>query len=134
MAFDGHYIKVNGTTFPNDLLAKDGGYSCTPNQRTDKNSYVDGMGALHRTILPVKRSTVKIKTVDNLTYSQKVVVQAFFVPRDVITMQYWNDESNAYETTRFYVPDIEYIHKYQVNGVPHYNALEITFIAYEGDH
>lgn len=133
MAFDGHYIKVNGTTFPNGLLAKDGGYACTPNQRTDKDSYVDGTGALHRTILPVQRSTVKIKTVDDLPYSQKVIIQTFFVPRDVVTMEYWNDETNTYETTRFYVPDIEYVHKYQVKGMPHYNSLEITFIAYEGD-
>jgi hypothetical protein len=133
MAFQGYYIKVNGTTFPNSLLNREG-YSNTPNQRTDKNSYVDGRGALHRNILPVKRSTVKIKTLDGFTYGQKLIIKAFFIPRDVITMEYWNDETDEYEIARFYVPDIEYTHKSQDrHGQPIYNALEITFIAYEGD-
>lgn len=133
MAFEGYYIKVNGTTFPNDLLAKEG-YSNTPCIRTDKNSYVDGKGALHRTILPVKRSTLKINTIDGFTYGQKLIMKAFFIPRDVITITYWNDETDAYETARFYVPEITYIHKSQDKyKQPIYKALEIEFIAYEGD-
>lgn len=133
MVFDGHYIKVNGTAFPNSLLNLDG-YSNTPNQRTDKNSYVDGYGGLNRTILPVKRSTVEIKTIDSFTYGQKIIMQAFFIPRDVITMEYWNDETNVYETAKFYVPDIKYTHKNQTKSkIPIYRALEITFIAYKGD-
>lgn len=132
MAFNGYYIKVNGNTFPNSLIAKEG-YSNTPNQRTDKNSYVDGRGALHRNILPVQRSTVKIRTIDDFTYGQKLIIKSFFIPRDVVTMEYWNDETDAYETSRFYVPDIEYVHKSQRKGQPIYKALELTFIAYEGD-
>lgn len=133
MAFLGYYIKVNGTTFPNSLLAREG-YSDTPNQRTDKNSYVDGRGALHRNILPVQRSTVELKTIDGFTYGQKLIMKAFFIPRDLITLTYWNDETDAYETARFYVPDIKYTHKSQDrHGKPIYNALELQFIAYEGD-
>jgi hypothetical protein len=132
MAFEGYYIKVNGTTFPNDLLAKEG-YSNTPNIRMDKNSYRDGRGKLHRTILPEKPSTIDIKTIDEFSYGQKIIMQAFFVPRDVINLTYWNDETNAYETAEVYVPEIKYTHKYQKKGVPYYNALDIEFIAYGGD-
>jgi hypothetical protein len=133
MAFNGYYIKVNGTTFPNSLIASEG-YSNTPNQRTDKNSYVDGRGALHRNILPEQRSTVELTTIDGFTYGQKLIMKAFFIPRDVITMEYWNDETDAYETGRFYVPDIKYTHKSQDKSKqPIYNALNLTFIEYEGD-
>lgn len=132
MAFAGYYLKVNGTTFPNGLLAREG-YSNIPNIRTDKNSYVDGKGVLNRSILPVKRSTIKIKTIDGLTYGQKLIIKAFFIPRDLVTLEYWNDEEDAYKTTQLYVPEIEYTHKTQNKGQPVYNSLEINFIAYKGD-
>lgn len=133
MAFNGYYIKVNGDIFPNYIIAQEG-YKCTPNQRTDKNSYIDGTGALHRTILPVKRSTIKLKTIDGFRYSEKLIIKSFFIPRDVVTIDYWNDETDSYQTARFYVPDIEYTHKFlDKNLKPVYSALDITFIAYEGD-
>ncbi len=132
MAFQGYYVKVDGTTFPNDLLDI-GGYSNTPNQETDKNSYVDGNGALKRTVLPVKRSGFKIKTIDGLTYGQKLIIQAFFIPKTLKELQYWNDETNKYETADFYIPTVEYVHKTQRNGSPIYQAIELEFIAYGGD-
>lgn len=133
MAFNGYYIKKDGNIFPNYIIAKEG-YKNTPNQRTDKDSYVDGAGGLHRTILPVQRSTVKLTTIDEFRYSEKLIIKSFFIPRDVVTMEYFNDETDAYETARFYVPDIEYVHKYlDKNQKPVYSALELTFIAYEGD-
>ena len=133
MAFEGYYIKKDGNIFPNYIIAKEG-YKCTPNQRTDKNSYVDGKGALHRTVLPVKRSTVKLTTIDEFRYSEMLLIKSFFIPRDVVTLTYWNDETDAYETAKFYVPDIEYVHKFlDKNKKPVYKALELTFIADEGD-
>ena len=132
MAFEGYYIKKEGNIFPNYIIASEG-YKCTPNQRTDKNSYVDGNGALHRNILPVQRSTVKLTTIDGFTYSEKLLIKSFFIPKDVVTLTYWNDETDTYETTRFYVPDIEWVHKHQRDNKPVYKALELTFVAYEGD-
>lgn len=133
MAFNGYYIKVNGNAFPNYIIAKEG-YKNTPNQRTDKGSYVDGSGGLHRNILPVKRSTVKIITIDEFRYSEKLIINSFFANRDKVTMEYWNDETDKYEVADFYVPDIEYVHKFlDKNKKPVYKALELTFIAYGGD-
>jgi hypothetical protein len=132
MSFEGNYIYVSNTAFPNSLLAFEG-YSNTPCIRIDKNSYRDGKGKLHRTILPEKPSTISIKTIDGFSYGQKLIMKAFFIPRDLITIKYWNDETDDYEIAQFYVPEIKYTHKYQKNGVPYYNALEIEFIAYGGD-
>lgn len=131
MDFDGNYVYVNDVPFPSELIAEDG-YECIPNQEIDKNSYRDGRGTLHRFILPEKPSTVIIRTID-LSYSQKIIVKSFFIPRTVITMRYWNDETDNYETATFYVPPVKYIHKYQRNQIPYYKGLELEFIAYGGD-
>ncbi len=129
MTGSGYLLKVGSNIFPNALIAK-GGYSNTPNRRQDKNSYVDGTGKLNRTILPVKRTTSKIKTID-LTYGQKLIVQAFFPNRDYVTAERWNDETNSYETGICYVPDVEYIIDHiDKNGNFYYQGIEIEFIAY----
>lgn len=132
MAFLGYYFKVNGVIFPGYLIAEDG-YSNTPNQHTDKGDYVDGLGVLHRTILPTKRSTVKITTMDNFSYGSMVILKAFFIPRSLITAEYWNDEAGAYKTASFYVPDVEYVHHKQHDGSPVYKSITFEFIAYGGD-
>lgn len=130
MTGKGYVLKVNGTVFPNYLLAPEG-YSNTPDRRQDKNSYTDGKGTTHRKILPVKRTTIKIKTVDDLTYGQKLIVQAFFPNRDRVTAEVWNDERNAYQTMVCYVPDVEYtIKKIDRNGNFRYAAIEFEFIDY----
>lgn len=133
MAFGNYVFKVGSLPFPLDLIAP-GGYDTTPNQRTDKNSYIDGKGSLHRTILPVKRSTVVIKTHEGLTEAQTLQIQALFPARDVVTASYWNKESNAYKTATFYMPDINWVISYFDEDLqPRYQALTLTFIAYGGD-
>ncbi len=129
MTGKGYVLKVGSNIFPNALLAK-GGYSNIPNRRQDKNSYTDARGTTHRNILPVKRTTSKIKTVD-LTYGQKLIVQAFFPNRDYVTAERWNDEINDYEVGVCYVPDVEYtIDRIDKKGNFYYQGIEIEFIAY----
>ena len=128
MTGNGYVLKVNGNIFPNSLLAE---YTNIPDRRQDKNSYTDGRGVTHRNILPVKRTTVKIKTIDGLTYGQKLIVQAFFPNRDKETCEVWNDERNAYQTVTAYVPDVEYTIKHiDKDGNFYYNAVEFELIDY----
>ncbi len=129
MTGNGYVLEVDGNIFPNSLLAR-GGYSNTPDRRQDKNSYTDQRGVTHRNILPVKRTTSKLKTVP-LTYGQKLIVQAFFPNRDHVPAKRWNDERNIYETGECYIPDVEYVIDYiDKNGNFHYEPIEIEFIAY----
>ena len=133
MAFGNYVFKVGSLSFPLNLIAEKG-YDTTPNQRTDKNSYVDGKGNLHRTILPTKRSKVRIKTIDDLTEAQTQQIQALFPNRDTVTASYWNKEENAYKTATFYMPDINWIiNSFDDDGQPLYQALDLEFIAYGGD-
>lgn len=128
MTGQGYVLKVNGNVFPNTLLA---GYSNIPDRRQDKNSYTDGRGVTRRNILPVKRTTVKIRTIDELTEGQKLIVQAFFPNRDKVVAEVWNDERNAYQTITAYVPDVEYSIKHiDRDGKFYYNAIEFELIDY----
>lgn len=133
MAFGNYVFKVGNLSFPLELIAKKG-YDTTPNQRIDKNSYRDGRGKLHRTILPEKPSTVIIKTIDNLTEDQTLQIQALFPSRDTVTASYWNKDSNSYKTATFYMPDINWVINYFDEDLqPRYQALTLEFIAYGGD-
>ena len=123
-------LKVGDTVFPNALLAPSG-YSNTPDRRQDKNSYTDGTGVTQRSILPARKTTAKIRTKDDLTYGQKLIVQAFFPNRDHVVGQIWNDERNEYQTMICYVPDIEYTVKHiDKDGNFYYEPLEFEFIDY----
>ena len=128
MTGNGYILKVNGNIFPNSLLAE---YTNIPDRRQDKNSYTDGRGVTHRNILPVKRTTVKIRTIDDLTYGQKLIIQAFFPNRDKVECEVWNDEQNTYQTITAYVPDVEYTIKHiDKDGNFYYNAVEFELIDY----
>ena len=131
MAANGYPIMVNGTPFPLALLAPKG-YSNIPNRRQDKGSYTDGVGGTIRNILPKRKTTIKIKTIDDLSYGQKLIVQAFFPNRDLVNLTYWNDEDNAYKTIQCYVPDVEYVWN-KVNkktNAVYYAAVEFEYIDY----
>ncbi|MDF2635798.1 MAG: hypothetical protein K0R78_2672 [Pelosinus sp.] len=130
MTGSGYPFKVNDIIFPVALLAPEG-YANTPNRRQDKGSYTDGRGKTIRNILPVKRSTIKIKTRDYLTYGQKLIIQAFFPNKDMVSLTYWNDEDNAYKTIQCYVPDVEYVVKHiDKAGNFYYNAIDFEYIDY----
>lgn len=132
MTGKGYVLKVGNTVFPNSLLAN-GGYSDTPNRRQDKNSFTDGRGATNRKILPIKRTTVKIKTISNLTFGQKLIIQSFFPNRDMVIAEVWNDEDNNYQTMKCYAPDITYtVNHIDRYGNFYYNAIEFEFIDYGG--
>lgn len=128
MTGKGYVLKVSNNTFPNELLAE---YANVPDRRQDKNSYTDGRGVTHRNILPVKRTTIKIKTIDELTFEQKKIIQAFFPNRDKIVCEVWNDERNEYQTITSYVPDITYkIKRIDKEGNFYYEGIEFELIDY----
>ena len=105
------------------------GYSSYPDRQTDKNSYIDGNGKLHRTILPHTRTTITI-TLKDMNIEDKMLVQSFYPNRSVVELTYWNDATNTYKTGTFYVPDIEYIIDYIYNGIAWYKGFTLELIEY----
>lgn len=130
MAFNGYLIKANGIELNNSILAQNG-YSSNPNMLTDKDSYTDGDGELHRTVLPHTRSKIYIKTTE-LTVDDKKHLQTVFPNRKLINVEYWNDEDEEYSTGQFYIPDIKWSIK-RIDASTNeriYDAVDITLIEY----
>ena len=106
-------MKFNDTVFPNSYMLE---YSSTPDQRMDVSAERDISGNLHRSTLPAGKTSIKFTT-HIMGLSEKIAMQniimnainsnGIFEERKCL-VEYWNDETNDYDTGWFYVPDIEY--------------------------
>ena len=128
MAFLGYLLKINGSIFSNSFIAVDS-YKATPNQEIDEDSYTDADGELHRNILPHTRSKIEFST-RHLNLAEKIMIQGLFPVRSEVLVEYWNDETNSYETGAFYIPDITYEpHTVTDNNIV-YKPIRIALIEY----
>ena len=111
--YKGYLMKFNDTVFPNSYMLE---YSSTPDQRMDVSAERDNRGNLHRSTLPAGKTSIKFTT-HIMSLSEKIAMQniimnainsnGIFEERKCL-VEYWNDETNDYDTGWFYVPDIEY--------------------------
>lgn len=97
---------MNGRKFPNKYIAY-GNYKSTPDQKTDKDSYTDADGKLHRNILPHTATKIEITT-PVLHLKDKMELQSYFPNTVEMDIEYWNDRTNEYESATVYVPDISF--------------------------
>ena len=135
MAFEGYLMKAGAATFPHKYI-QISTYQTTPSQRQDLDSYQDSLGNLHRTVVPHDRSKIIFKTMDNLNLTEKQEIQAFFnaamtnTRERKVSLTYWNDESNAYATGSFYIPDVTYpIKRIEADNIV-YDSVEYHLIEY----
>ena len=135
IAFEGYLMKAGAATFPHKYI-QISTYQTTPSQRQDLDSYQDSLGNLHRTVLPHDRSKIIFKTMDNLNLTEKQEIQAFFnaamtnTRERKVSLTYWNDESNAYATGSFYIPDVTYpIKRIEADNIV-YDSVEYHLIEY----
>lgn len=135
MAFEGYLMKAGAATFPHKYIQASS-YQATPSQRQDLDSYQDSQGNLHRTVVPHDRTKIIFKTMDNLSFAEKQEIQAFFnaamtnARERKVSLTYWNDESNAYATGSFYIPDVTYpIKRIEADNIV-YDSVEYHLIEY----
>lgn len=133
MSYAGYLLKVNGVLFPNRYILMDS-YESTPHQLTDLDSYIDGDGYLQRNVLPHARSKVSFSTCSKLTLQEKMEIQSIIptskTDRIRLHVEYWDDDTNTYQTGDFYVPDIKYPIHDANNDTIIYNSIIIEFIEY----
>lgn len=124
--FKGYLLKIEGKELPVLYIAK---YKATPNQLQDDSSYQDSTGELHREILPHTRSKIDFTT-KYLWIEDKIVFQSYFPTRTRLSVEYWNDETNAYRTGDFYVPDIDFEIYRIVGKRMEYKPVRVALIEY----
>lgn len=127
--FQGYLLKIEGVELPNKYIVD---YMATPNQIQDKDSYQDVDGKLHREILPHTRSKIEFQT-PIMSLNEKIEFQNCFPNRKSnpkISVEYWNDEDNAYVTGEFYVPDIQFKPFAIIGNTMMYKPFRVALIEY----
>ena len=112
MAYEGYLIAFGGCILPNSYLIQKG-YSTTPNQRTELSAVRDNNNYLCRVTSPNHKTTIKLTT-GVLHLSDKLAIQSIMAKGLVneverkYSVTYYNDETNSYITSYFYMPDVTY--------------------------
>lgn len=119
-----------------DRYIQQDSYSTVPDQRLDKNSYRDGYGELHRTVLTYVSTTLTFSTISGLTLAEKEKLQLHILSgleseiERKVRLLYWNDERNEYVTDTLYMPDVTYKVKRRTRKTIYYDSVEYKFIGY----
>ena len=133
--FQGYLLKFGSEVFPNKYLDFDNQAS-TPNQRAEAEAYVDANNELHRITLPKYRTKIEYNTIDDLSLADKIAIQDVMSKGLVDAVQrkylvtYWNDETNSYETSNFYIPDTTFQIKKITSDNVIYRSFKLTLIEY----
>ena len=106
--YNGYLLKINGTIFPNRLIRIET-YKVTPKQKQSIDSYVDGDGYFHQTVLPHRRSKIEFET-PHLRVADIILIGALFPDNNDtnFVFEYYNPETDDYQTGKAYAPDITY--------------------------
>lgn len=104
-------------------------YSATPDQQSDRNTYVDEQGELHRDVLPHTSTKIEFETIP-MNLNQKIQFQKYFPERTFVELEYWNDRTNDYEIGTFYVPSITFSYYMTKDNDILYNPIRVAFIEY----
>ena len=134
MAFNGYLLAFNGYILPHKYIQLSS-YDTTPNQRTELSAYRDNFNSLHRVTSPNHKTTIRFTTLP-LSLEEKQEIQQIMSYGLVDSTQrkykvtYWNDETNTYITSYFYMPDVNYqIKKIEGSNIE-YNPISFELIEY----
>ena len=134
MLFEGYLLKFGGSILPHKYMQLSS-YDTTPNQRTELSAYRDNFNSLHRVTSPNHKTTIRFTTMP-LSLEQKQEIQRIMayglVDRDQrkYNVTYWNDETNTYITSYFYMPDVNYPIKKIDGSNIEYNPISFELIEY----
>jgi hypothetical protein len=134
MEFEGYLLAFNGFILPHKYIQLSS-YDTTPNQRTELSAYRDNFNSLHRVTSPNHKTTIRFTTLP-LSLEQKKEIQQIMSRGLVDSTQrkysvtYWNDETNTYITSYFYMPDVNYPIKKIDGSNIEYNPILFELIEY----
>lgn len=136
MAFAGYLLKSGNDVFPMKYIEASS-WDSTPDQREEiKAERDDNTRALIRVTAQGKKSVIHFKTRPNLTNAEKMAILNWFTSHETnaierkITLTFWNEETNDYDTGDFYRPNMKYpIKKIEGTNII-YDAFEFDLIEY----
>lgn len=131
--YSGFLIKVGNYIFPMENIKADT-YSATPDSRQDLNSFRDGNGVLHRTVLDhtitkIEFETMPLEESKWLDMMRGLTSNFTNAKEKKCTVTYYNLLTGMYDMGDFYIPDI----KPSINikdGVVKFAPVRFAFIQY----
>ena len=136
--FAGYLLKATktDTIFPHKYIALES-WESTPDQREELKAYRDdNTRNLTRLTAQGKKSIFSFTTRDRLTLEEKMEIQAFFYDGESdheqrkINLQFWNEETNSYDTGDFYRPNMNFpIYRISDDNII-YKAMKFEFVEY----
>lgn len=142
MPFAGYLLKLTGTNliFPHEYIALSS-WKSTPNQREELKAYRDdNTRNLTRITAEGKKSIFSFSTRPNLRLVDKKIIQSFFTTGEAMTggdstqrkisLTFWNEETNLYQSGYFYRPNMEFPIVKITNSDIVYGALAFSFVEY----
>ena len=137
-AFAGYLLKAvaTNTPFPNKYIQCET-WESTPDQREELVAYRDdNTRNLVRVTASGKKSVFSFKTRENLHLAEKEAIQKFFTDAEVdheqrkVQLEFWNDETNSYDTGYFYRPNMPFPIKRITDNDIIYGELNLEFVEY----
>lgn len=140
MAFNGYYIKfIKGNTswiFPMDKMMNDTA-DFSPYKVMDLDPYYDSTGLLHRNVVEHTSASMKWSTPPmSMTAKNNLMasVRSMYTnaKRRDLTVEYYNDETDAYDTADCYLvePKFKPKEKNAITGEMLYNSIEFEVVKY----
>lgn len=140
MAFNGYYIKfIKGNTswiFPMDKMMVDTA-EFSPYKVMDLDPYYDSTGLLHRNVVEHTSASMKWSTPPmSMTAKNTLMASVRSMYTDVkhrnLTVEYYNDETDTYDTADCYLvePKFKPKEKNAITGEILYNSIDFEVIKY----
>ena len=137
MAFTGYLIKLGGSSgaeLPMKYM-KPESYVAEPNQRMESEAARAVTGLLHRTTVSHTATKIEFETPimtnkDIATLNGLLTTAMTDTHRKDITIYYYDNETDSYNTVDCYMPDVKYtILRIEGNTI-YYNPIRYAFIEY----
>lgn len=130
MVYNGNLINVIPLRF-----VQSGTYKVSPNKRTDKDSYADADGVLHRNVLPHLATKIEFNTIPlTMQHWEELMNTLNSVRVDDLerkyNLTYYDPEYCTYKTGTFYMPDFEYTIDIADGTDAYVDSVRFAFIEY----
>jgi hypothetical protein len=114
MAFAGRLLSVNGVEIPNKYIDIKT-YYVTPNKRRIIKEYYDGLGKRHVIYSPHTSTEIEFDTNGLLNEDMRAFI-SLFTSTDNLSVNYYNDKTDTYQTGAFRLEDDIEFRKYNIKG------------------
>ena len=129
--YGGYLLRFGSTgVIPREFFTD---YKSVPNHRMESYAERDQNGDFHRATMPHFKTSIRF-TLRMLTLDDKITLQTLMgyssSDQRRVQVTYWNDETNEYKTSWFYLPDIEWSVKDFDAQTIYYNPTTVELIEY----